>query len=287
VTNYITMTNDLEQKLTGFDFQNSSVEEIEQLFSQEILGHTRPTINISPDGLFRARIITNTKDKDIQTTKSIWYPNFDEIPSKHHQLNRCSNIGQNFFYSSNYLGAVIKELNPVDGDLVMIGIFHKKFPETKIRSQYAGIEALKANPKENIELKNYKYVSENDKLIEKYISSKFQERVENGEEHKYKSSIAFSNILLKNENINCIIYPSVASDLKSVNYGIKAKFVDEFLYCKSIYVYSIKRSLREFELIPEKYGKRIILDKNDAKNSVIEWLKNTDSEKQQTIKYSL
>lgn len=281
------MTNNLEEKLTDFDFQNSSVKEIEQLFSQEILRHTRPTINISPDGLFRARIITNTKDEDIQTTKSIWYPNFEEIPSKYHQLNRCSNIGQNFFYSSNYLGAVIKELNPVDGDLVMIGIFHKKFSDTKIHSQYAGIEALKTNPKENTELKDYKYVSENDKLIEKYISSKFQERIEKGEEYKYKSSIAFSNILLKNEDINCIIYPSVASDLKSVNYGIKAKFVDDFLFCKSTYVYSIKKNLTEFELIPEKYGKKIILDTNDAKNSIIEWMRNTNSEKKQTIKYSL
>jgi hypothetical protein len=287
VTNNNLMTRKLKDKLANLDFRHSSVEEIEKIFSKEILGHTRPTINISPDGLFRARIITNTKEDDLQTTKSIWYPNFSEIDQKYHQLNRCSDIGQNFFYSSNYLEAVIKELNPKNGDLIIIGRFHKKFPETKIRSQYAGIEALKTNPKENSELKGYKYISENDKIIEEYVSSKFQDKVAEGEEYKYKPSIAFSNILLKNECIDCLIYPSVASVLKSVNYGIKANFVDKFLYCQSTYIYTIKKSGNEFELIPNKYGKRIVFDKKDAKNSIIEWKENKASEKQQTIKYCL
>lgn len=281
------MTQKLKDKIADIDFQNSPLKEIEKLFSKEILGHTRPTINISPNGLFRARIVTNTKEEDIQTTKSIWYPNFVEIDKKYHRLNRCNDVGQNFFYSSNYLGTVIKELNPKEDDLVMIGIFQAKFPETKIRSQFAGIEALKTIPKQNSKLKNYRYISESDKLIEEYISSKFQERVDDGEEYKYKSSVAFSNILLKNEDINCIIYPSVATDLKSVNYGIKANFVDEFLYCQSTYIYTIKKNGTEFELILEKYGRNIIFDQKEPKNSIIEWMESTETDKQHKIKYSI
>lgn len=281
------MNEKWEEKLGNFDFRNSLIQEIEQFFSKVILGHTRPTINISPDGLFRARIITGTNESELQTTKSIWYPNFKEIDEAHHKLNRCSDKGQNFFYCSNNLGAVVKELAPSDMDLIMIGVFHKKSPETKIRSQYAGIEALKANPKENSELKDYEYVSSKDKLIEQFISSKFQERVETGQEFKYKPCIAFSNILLKNEEINCLIYPSVASDLKSTNYGIKAQFVDEFLYCRSTYVYRIRRNGGEFKLIPKRYGKRIIIDKEEPRNSKIEWEENSSVDKEKTIKYCL
>ncbi|WP_136466157.1 hypothetical protein [Flagellimonas onchidii] len=281
------MNDNWEEKLRSFDFRNSSIEEIEYFFSKAILGHTRPTINLSFEGLFRARIITGTNESDLQTTKSIWYPNFKEIGEVHHRLNRCSDKGQNFFYSSNYLGAVIKELAPSNMDLVMIGIFHKKYPQIKMRSQYAGIEALKANPKENLELKDYRYACQKDKLIEQFISSKFQERVEKGEEYKYKPRSALSNILLKNEEINCLIYPSVASDLKSTNYGIKAQFVDEFLYCRSTYIYKIKRDGREFELIPERYGKRIILNKREPKNSKIEWEEIPKEDKEQTRKYYL
>jgi len=277
----------MKQELNEFDFENSSVEEIEKFFSKKILGHNRPTINISPDGLFRARIITNTKENDLTTVKSIWYPDFKEIDQKYHKLNRCSNIGQNFFYSSNYLGATIKELNPDNNDLIMIGIFHKKFTETKIRSQYAGIDALKTNPDRNSELKNYEYPSKTDELIEKYISSKFQEKIKNGEEFKYKPSIAFSNILLKNDEINCVIYPSVASELKYVNYGIKPKFVDEFLFCDKVYVYKIKKDSTEFILIPIRFGKRILLDPETPKNSIIEWQENKGLERDKTIKYCL
>jgi hypothetical protein len=281
------MTDRIEREFNAFDFEKSTVEEIEKYFSEKILGHNRPTINISPDGLFRARIITNTNAEDLKTVKSIWYPDFKEIVPKYHQLNRCSNIGQNFFYSSNYLGATIKELNPNNDDLVLIGIFHKKFKETKIRSQYAGIEALKTNPDRDSELKKYKYPSKTDELIEKYISSKFQEKIESGKEYKYKPSIAFSNILLKNEGINCIIYPSVASELKYVNYGVKAKFVDDFLFCNEVYVYRIKKNSTKFELIPIRFAKRVLIDRETPKNSIIEWQNNTDLENDKTIKYSL
>ncbi len=79
----------------------------------------------------------------------------------------------------------------------------------------------------------------------------------------------------------------MASDLKSVNYGIKSNFVDEFLYCQKTYIYAVKKSLNEFELIPNKYGKRIVFDKNDAKNSIIDWEENRGNQKQKTIKYFL
>ncbi|AUC79292.1 hypothetical protein CW736_07795 [Nonlabens sp. MB-3u-79] len=281
------MTDRIEREFNEFDFEKNTVEEIEKYFSGKILGHNRPTINISPDGLFRARIIENTNAEDLKTVKSIWYPDFKEIDQKYHQLNRCSNIGQNFFYSSNYLGATIKELNPNNDDLVMIGIFHKKFKKIKFRSQYAGIEALKTNPDRDSELEKYEYPSKTDELIEKYISSKFQEKIKNGEEYKYKSSIAFSNILLKNDGINCIIYPSVASELKYVNYGIKAKFVDDFLFCNEVYIYKIKKNSIEFELTPIQFAKQVLIDRETPKNSIIEWQENTDLERDKTIKYSL
>ena len=275
------------RELQKIDLKTASINEIERLFSEGILGHNRPTINISPEGLFRARIVSGKRVDDLPTTKSIWYPNFDEIDEDYYRYNRCSNKGQNLFYSSNFLGATIKELNPKDNDLVLVGIFNLKNEHIKIRSQFSGIEALRNNPNHKNSLENYQYPSEQDKLIEKFISDKFQERIPKDKDYKYKTSIAFSNILLKNEGFNCIIYPSVASDLDFVNYAIKPDFVDDFLFCKSTYLYTIKRTITEFELIPYQYGDRIILNNNDPKNSKIEWSENTESDKKITKKYNL
>ncbi len=65
----ISMTNRIEQELNEFDFDKSSVEEIEKHFSNKILVHKRPTINISPDGLFRARIINKYSRKGFRDCK--------------------------------------------------------------------------------------------------------------------------------------------------------------------------------------------------------------------------
>ncbi len=54
-----------------------------------------------------------------------------------------------------------------------------------------------------------------------------------------------------------------------------------------IYMYRIKRTTTEFELIPEQYGAQILLNNNDPRNSEIGWVENTDSDKEKNIKYRL
>ncbi len=281
------MTHQIQKELDRMNMETVSITEVEKLFSEHILGHNRPTINISTEGLFRARNVTGKDVAELATTASIWYPDFSAIEENYHRFNRCSTKGQNFFYASNFLGTTIFELNPKDEDLILVGVFHKRNPNFKFRSQFAGIEALRKNPNHKTSLETYQYPSGNDKTIEKYISAKFQEYVADHETYKYKPSIAFSNILLKNLGYSCIIYPSVASNLEYVNYGIKPEYVDEFLFCRSTYLYKIRRNESQFELIPVQYGKRIILNNKKPKNSIIEWAENSEADKKKTIQYSL
>lgn len=281
------MTSQVEKEIAKFDLKTKSVEEIEKFFSEKILGHSRVTTDNQFEGLFRARIITNTSEKELEQTKCIWYPNWAEIDESKHQFNRCSDKGQNFFYGSNYLGATIKELDPKHNDLIIVGIFTLINPKTKLTSQYAGIETLKTNPNYNSLLKDFEFKNLNDKVIEKFIASKFQERISKNESYKYKLSIAFSNILLKNSNISCIIYPSVASNLEYANYGIKPEYIDSFFACKSLYMYRVEKNETEITIIPEKYAHKIIHNNQNSKNSKIEWKENSEEEKLLVKKYGL
>ena len=281
------MKTKVETEIAKFDLRTEAIEKIEEFLSKNILGHTRPTIDNQFEGLFRARIITNTNEQELLTTKCIWYPDWTEIDESNHQFNRCSDKGQNFFYGSNYLGATIKELNPKHKDLVIVGIFSSINPESKLTSQYAGIETLKKNPNYNSLLENFEFENSNDKVIEEFIASKFQEKISKKESYKYKLSIAFSNILLKNDNIGCVVYPSVASNLEYANYGIKPNFIDSFFACKSLYMYKVEKNENEITLIPEKYAHKIIFNRQSPKNSTIEWKKNTKEEKQLIKKYGL
>jgi hypothetical protein len=72
-----------------------------------------------------------------------------------------------------------------------------------------------------------------------------------------------------------------------VNYAIKPKFVDEFLVCAEIFIFRIKKDSTEFELIPIRFGKQILPNQENAKNSIIEWQENTDLERDKTRKYTL
>ena len=281
------MRNQIEKEISQFDLKTESVEKIEQFFSEKILGHTRPTTDNNFEGLFRARIITNTSEEELQKTKCIWYPNWAEINEKNHQFNRCSDKGQNFFYGSNYLGATIKELNPSHNDLIIVGIFSLLNPEIKLTSQYAGIETLKKNPNYNSLLENFEFEISEDKFIEEFIASKFQEKISKNESYKYKLSIAFSNILLKNDDISCLVYPSVASNLEYANYGIKPNYIDSYFACKSIYMYKVEKIKNEITIIPEKYADRIIFDRQNPKNSTIEWKANSEEDKLLVKKYGL
>lgn len=281
------MTNQVEKEIAQFDLKTESIEKIEQFFSEKILGHTRPTTDNHFEGLFRARIITKTSEEELQKTKCIWYPNWAEIDEKYHQFNRCSDKGQNFFYGSNYLGATIKELNVSHNDLIIVGIFSLLNPEIKLTSQYAGIEILKKNPNYNSLLENFEFENSTDKEIEEFIAINFQKKIVKNESYKYKLSIAFSNILLKNDDISCLVYPSVASNLKYANYGIKPSYIDSYFACKSIYMYKVEKIENEITLIPEKYAKRIIIDKHNPKNSMIEWKLNSAEDKLLIKKYGL
>jgi hypothetical protein len=281
------MTTEVEKEIAKFNLKIESVAKIEQFLSETILGHTRPKTDNHFEGLFRARIVTNISEQELLKTKCIWYPNWSEIDENKHQFNRCSDKGQNFFYGSNYLGTTIKELDPKHNDLIIVGIFDQINPETKLTSQYAGIETLKKNPNYNSLLEDFEFENINDKVIEQFIASKFQEKISKAESYKYKLSIAFSNILLKNDDINCIIYPSVASNLEYANYGIKPDFFDSFFICKSLYMFRVAKNNKEIIIIPEKYAQNIIHDYYDSKNSTIEWKLNSEEDKLLIKKYSL
>lgn len=280
------MKFDFNHEISQFDIDKNSVHEFENLLSKSILGHTRPYLNISTEGLFRARIINNVKDKDLETTNCIWYPDWSTISESDHKLNRCSDKGQNFFYSSNYLEATIKELNPQDGDLILVGTFQLKSPDLKIPCQFAGIEALKNSSHLGL-IKDYCYKSERDKEIEEFISEKFQQRVLDENFNEYKLTIAFSNILLKNDEIGCLIYPSVASNFEFANFGLKPQFVDDLMICNSLFIYKVQKNEQEYNLIPEKYSARIYPNRTLLKNSKIEWKENSMLDKEQILKYSM
>ena len=123
-------------KIENIDFRKLSVKEIENIFSEYLLGHTRPTDEIQPELFYRARLIKFEEIEKIKTTEYIWYRDWSKSDEKDLKFNRCSDKGQNFFYSSLCIENVVKEIEIIDEGYILLGKFSFKDKNKKLKSQW-------------------------------------------------------------------------------------------------------------------------------------------------------
>jgi hypothetical protein len=232
------------------DIENISIDEIENVFSEYLLNHERPSYDFKLPAIYRDRKIKGEDfEKEIKKTDDISYPNWDKIEKEKHIYNRCSDKGQFFFYGSNSFETIVKEVRPENDYLLVIGAFSFKDINKKVTTQIVNIELEKRINQDNF-FRDFEFKNDEDIEFDRFISNIFKEKIEKNEEYRYKISIALTNILLKNEDLNCIKYPSIANDEKMFNYGIKPEFVDEHLFCKDVYVYRINIIDNDLVLVP-------------------------------------
>ena len=227
-----------------------SIDDIENIFSEYLLNHERPIYDFNIETIYRARKIKGEDfEKKIKEIKDISYPNWKKIKKDYHVYNRCSDKGQNFFYGSNSFETIVKEVRPDNDYLLVIGAFSFKDTNQKITAQVVDIELEKRINQDSF-FRDFEFKNDIDVNFDQFISNIFKEKIEKDEEYRYKISIAMTNILLKNENIGCLKYPSIANNEKMFNYGIKPEFVDEYLFCKDVYVYRINIIDKHLILLP-------------------------------------
>ncbi|HBF21973.1 MAG: hypothetical protein CMI36_12540 [Owenweeksia sp.] len=258
-------------KLIRYNIETCSIGELESFFSKEILSHTRPTTELNTfEGLFRSRIIKEEDIEKIKSVKQIWYRDQSVIKLEEQKFGRCNDKGQNFFYSSNTVEATIKELRPTNREYLLIGEFKCRTNSIPPKCHFAGIEILRKSDMWKHLLGNYAYENQFDREIEKFISSCFHRPIDKGREFEYKYTIAFTNILLKNQETSGLVYPSVASSLKLINYGFKPQYVDDNLYCSNVWIYRYLSDGKNISLKPLKYAE-IEEGQGESKNSKLEF----------------
>ncbi len=273
-------------KLDRYNIKTCSISELENFFSKVILSHTRPTTELDTfEGLFRSRIIKEKDIEDIKSVNQIWYRDQSVLKLEEQKLGRCHNKNQNFFYSSNAVETTIRELRPNNEDYLLIGEFKYRPNSIPAKCHFAGIEVLRKLDMWAHLLDRYNYKNEFDKEIEEFISSCFHRSIDKGKEFEYKYTIAFTNILLKDQDASCLIYPSVASNLKLINYGFKPRYVDKSLFCSNLWIYRYFSDDKNMALIPLKYA-LIENDLIEPKHSSLEFQDVPDAKKR-IIKYSL
>lgn len=272
----------LIKEIQEIDAEELEISELEDIYSNCIRDHRRPISKACPDGLYRVRQIS--KNEVIRSFGQIWYRDWKNVNPSEYVYNRCSTKGQNFFYASNTLDAAIIEVKPSDNDLLLIGDFGIR-PGHKLNCHYAGIETLKRNNLIN-EPDSLGLKSTRDDEIEVFLNKLFTVKPSSNQGHEYKHSIAVSNLLLKNQSTDCVIYPSIAAKEKFINFGIKADSVNNKMYCKSIYAYRFNEKNKGYILTPVYYGDKNELNQCNSKSTNVELIPIPENQIEQ-IEYSL
>ncbi|WP_034728288.1 hypothetical protein [Bacteriovorax sp. BSW11_IV] len=240
--------NELKRKLNELDkidLKNSSFEDVFKKVIETFSGIVlcRVALSFGEEtgdprfGLFRARQVDGTFDLD----------NPDNYWAKPAQFQvdygRCHSITESRFYASNYILSTVLECRAKPGSEWVIAefdIIENTFFESvflggvgtgfdRMMGHQGRLDFFFSNLSKSEKKKN--------NLLYKYISKKLGEKVSSSK--KYKLTAAISKFFFRSPhnsaNVECIIYPSLMTKKKVLNFAIDSESAREKLRIIRIY----------------------------------------------------
>lgn len=204
-------------------------------------------------GFFRAR--KNAGTNLYQTVDEIWCP----PDGTRIQIGRCNREREVLLYCSTIAQIAVREVMPTSGDFVTVSrLQHLPYHNRKIlRFKMLGVVDESVSMEENTpeELRN-KYIGfdqifkNNEDVVKnneihKYLNRKFAEKVNEGEEHKYKLTIALTEYFMKEpsngfeDKIDGIMYSSVKHEDELLNLVFDPKKAEQHMSITEGWVYHI------------------------------------------------
>jgi len=235
-------------------------------------------LNYHPDLFYcRARIMKNVKDYFDEISDHSYNPKLNLI-----KMGRANIKEQQILYLGRTRPTALAEVNIIenqkDKKLVSYGISRwQPIKQLKIVAVVdpTTIDQIEADEirdlQETVRTVRKELIKTNQngylKLYE-YFGSKFRELIVKGEEHKYKITSAFSNMVFDlNKNIDGIMYQSVKLP-QYYNLAIKKDKVDEYYFKPSHFV----KNIYERENITKLKDVAIEVAKSfDESKNTIEW----------------
>lgn len=197
-----------------------------------------------PEALFRAR--PNKGAKLWENISDVWIPPKTEVTER----GRFNSVGESKFYGAVNPEAALFELYPESGQYMTLLVIGAREKSSVLKCGSIGIQHSKLGPDFWGELHGGPAASPgfmdhfpDDKsksnwiALDKYFSemsvSKFDNQVK---QDQYKISIAIARSLSKISESSGIIYPSVASDLHSMNFCLKPDCAKKYFFPTEVWL---------------------------------------------------
>lgn len=240
--------NELKRKLDELDqvdLKNNSFIDVFKKVIETFSGITLCRIAISfkkvtgdPEfGLFRARQVDGTFD--LEDPENYWA----KPPVLQVEYGRCHSIGESRFYASNYILSTVLECRAKPGTELVIAEFESKdnsmFESVFLGGVGSGFDRMMGHQGRLDSFFSNLSKSEKKKnnLLYQYISKKLGEKISSSK--RYKLTAAISKFFFKSPynsaNVECIIYPSLMTKKKVLNFAIDSESAREKLKVVRLY----------------------------------------------------
>ena len=210
--------------LRGADLKTLSAEAAAYRIGHVIDQYLFQIRSLQLNGIYRAR--PNKPGEVFSSASQLWYPPATAVV----RPSRLNGIGQVRFYGSNMPNTAILELRPQPGNVFTVLMARTRSGKVEtLNVAFIGLERARAPEVQHLtERDMFRHAPHfRDKLgpanykkwllIDDYLSEIFATVVSEGEEHKYKPTIALANLLFSAPNLDAVNYPSVATADHGIN----------------------------------------------------------------------
>ena len=178
-------------------------------------------------GLYRAR--KNSEIHQFELEQDLWNPEVAYV----YQLGRCNNSDESIFYCAESFASCLLEMGAKPGERWTVASFVHTHENSKKEISFKPlgvdvndlVKTRSAPIPGKLSVPDYKNrLTEDDfkknSLMQRYLRRKFREKI--SQNYKYKSTIAITKYFLDDpkREIDAIAYPSVNSNVTSMNYAI-------------------------------------------------------------------
>ena len=238
------------EKLNETDFSTVAFDQVQEVIDLVMEGYSVRLMGLRPPALYRAR--KNPVDVVFDDVRELWYP-----PSNFVEIGRLNLPKQSMFYCSDDQNIALLEVRPSPGDKVtMLQCILKE--DLHLRLLPIGIQRYLKNKHEDFgaipfedELPEKIFSNSEDfaknNLIHEYFIQELTKVVESDKPFEYHTTAAMSvNFLNPLNQIDGILYPSVAAGQKGKNLVLKPEIADKHLIPIAAWEYQIIKQTEPF-----------------------------------------
>ncbi|WP_066757899.1 RES domain-containing protein [Crocinitomix algicola] len=209
---------ELNEFTDSIDFESNDLEEIKKFVPivSKILGVeslSTYVMNVDTENLVLTRCRKN-KGRGIlyENTAELNYPKAEYV-----NLHGRANVwNQSRFYASDRPGTSLYEVRPNNDWISSIDL----------RITKPSLKMLAVNPNSKYLLKTQTNFTDAEKAFNKYLSERFMAQIPPEKHFLYLPSAILTNLLI--QDVDGIVFPSVASNLKGENFVLKPELIDKY-----------------------------------------------------------